>query len=96
MSLVTTEPEPITVLLPMVTPGFTTACAPIHTLSPMTMGLQLSSPLARTSASRGCVAAHRLTRGPTITSSPMEIRQSSRTISPKFAKKRSPTWRLQP
>ena len=35
ISFVTTDPDPITVLFPIFTPGFITTFAPIHTLFPI-------------------------------------------------------------
>ena len=42
MSFVTTLPAPITVLAPIVTPGQITVQPPIHTLSPIVIGLPYS------------------------------------------------------
>jgi hypothetical protein len=55
MSLVTTDPAPITQPLPMVIPGHITVLPPIQQSSPIVIGKALSSVL-RKSASSGCVA----------------------------------------
>ena len=57
MSCVTTEPAPITTLLPMVTPISTTAFPPIQTLSPMVIGFAIPSLSLRPAASIGCATA---------------------------------------
>ena len=54
ISFVTTLPAPITVLLPIVTPGSTVTFAPIHTSSPTVIGNAISSPSARIFASMAC------------------------------------------
>lgn len=52
-SLVTTEPDAITTLSPIDTPGFITALPPIHTLSPKIMGFAYSFPELRSVGSSG-------------------------------------------
>ncbi len=56
ISFTTTEPEAITTLFPMVTPGFTTVLPPRHTLSPIFTGLADSIPDVHSAASSGWVA----------------------------------------
>ncbi len=46
----------MTVLLPIVTPGFTTVLPPIQTLSPIRIYLPYSGCVLRTCASIGCPA----------------------------------------
>ena len=46
MSFVTTAPDPMTTLLPMVTPGLMTTLPHTHTLSPMVMGLAMPNLVA--------------------------------------------------
>ena len=60
MSLVTTEPAPMTQLSPIVTPGQTMTPPPSHTLSPIVMGSAASREQARGEALvvRIPVAAH--------------------------------------
>src|SRR5690606_2484865 len=53
MSLVTTLPAPITVRLPIVTPGQITALPPTHTSSPILMGLAYSTPEALSTGAMG-------------------------------------------
>jgi len=53
MSRTTTLPAPITLLLPMVTPGQITQRPPIQTLCPIFTGFAASSPLRRIPGSRG-------------------------------------------
>jgi hypothetical protein len=43
-SFVTTAPDAMTTLLPMLTPGFITALPPIQTLSPIFTGFPYSAP----------------------------------------------------
>src|SRR5699024_2310682 len=54
--LVTTLPAPITVPLPIFTPPQIVAFAPIHTSSPIVIGLEVPIPLERCSASIECPA----------------------------------------
>ena len=56
ISWVTTLPEPMTTLLPMVTPGLMTVFPPIQTEEPMVTGLPYSRSVLRTPASMGCAA----------------------------------------
>lgn len=55
-SLVTTEPEAMTALSPIVTPGLIIAPPPIQTLLPILISLPNSAPDILVCASNGCVA----------------------------------------
>ena len=85
MSFVTTEPEPITVLSPIVTPGFTVTLAPSHTLLPIVIGIQNSGPALRVSASVGCPGVTSDTCGPNMQLSPIVIGATSNNVQSKFA-----------
>ena len=52
-SLVTTDPDAMTALSPMVTPGLIIERPPIQTLLPMVTGFPFSSPFLRISGSKG-------------------------------------------
>ncbi len=56
MSLLTTDPAPITHRSPICTPGQITTLPPIQQSAPMETGRVFSSPVRRRLASRGCVA----------------------------------------
>lgn len=53
---VTTAPDAMTALSPIVTPGLIIAPPPIHTWFPMVTGLPNSMPFARSIGSSGCPA----------------------------------------
>ena len=53
ISLVTTDPAPMTLLSPMVTPGQMTTLPPIQTLLPIRTGLPNSTPLMRGATATG-------------------------------------------
>ena len=82
MSLVTTEPAPMTQLSPMVTPGQTMTPPPSHTLSPIVMGSAASREQARGVGSRGWTGVSSWTFGPIWQCAPILIWATSRATSP--------------
>ena len=73
-----TDPDPITTLLPIVTPGLMTVFPPIHTSFPIVMGNAYSYSCARNVASIGCPAVNKLTLGANNTLFPIvTLAQSS-------------------
>ena len=79
-SRVTTEPASMTLLSPMLTPGRAVAPPPIHTLSPIVMGLAASSLARRAPGSSGWVGGSSWTLGPIRQSAPMLIGATSRAV----------------
>ena len=54
-SFVTTAPDAMTALSPIVTPGLIIALPPIHTLSPIVTGFPYSDPLMRSTDQAGAL-----------------------------------------
>ena len=85
MSRVTTDPAPITLPAPMVTPGRITTFDPIHTSSSMRTGRENCRPPARSSGTVGWPAVEMVTFGAIITRSPIVTVASSTMTRLKFA-----------
>ena len=83
----TTDPAPITLFSPMVTPGRIVTFAPIHALLPMVTGSEywVTVGALRRSGRIGCPVVTIVTFGPIITSSPMVTTPSSTSVRLKFA-----------
>src|SRR5699024_5299553 len=84
-AFVTTAPDAITALFPIVIPGLIIAPPPIHTLFPMVIGFPYSLPELRSVGCNGWVAVKILTLGPNIQSLPIRISHTSKKIQSKLA-----------
>src|SRR5690625_2076677 len=84
-SFVITDPDPITTLSPIVTPGLIIAPPPIQALSPMVTGFPYSFPDVRSTGSSGCEAVYICTPGANIQLSPTLISHTSKKTQLKLA-----------